>query len=45
MNEGEALFHIAQFSSTVGVAEQVEELQNELDPSTDEITPREPPII
>jgi predicted deacylase len=45
VNEGEALFHIAQFSSATGVAEQVEELQNELDPSTDELIPREPPII
>jgi predicted deacylase len=45
VNEGEALFHIAQFKSAHALAEQVGELQNELDPFTDEAEPREPPII
>jgi predicted deacylase len=45
VNEGEALFHIAQFKSTHHAAEQVEEFRNELDPATDQLEPREPPII
>lgn len=45
VNEGEALFHIAQFKSIDDVAGQLEEFQNELNPSTDELKPMEPPII
>lgn len=45
VNEGEALFHIAQFKSTRDVAGQVEQSRNELDPSTDQLEPQEPPII
>ena len=45
VNEGEALFHIAQFSSTRAVEGQLEEFRNELNPETDESRPLEPPII
>jgi hypothetical protein len=45
VNEGEALFHVARFSRAGEVAGQLEELQNELDPQTDESKPHEPPII
>jgi predicted deacylase len=45
VNEGEALFHIAQFKSMGEVAEQVEVSQNQLDPATDDLKPFEPPIV
>jgi predicted deacylase len=45
VNEGEALFHIARFESDDEIVEQLEESLNELDPATDELTPREPPIV
>lgn len=39
VNEGEALFHIARFSRPDKVARDVEEIQQELDPSADVIRP------
>lgn len=45
VNEGEALFHIARFRSPDAVVGQVEEIQQELDPATDESPPPEPPIV
>jgi uncharacterized protein len=45
LNEGEALFHIARFSSPELAAGQVEEFQQELDPASDVTPPPEPPII
>ena len=45
VNEGEALFHIARFESADEVVEQVEDIQNQLDPATDELEPNEPPIV
>jgi uncharacterized protein len=45
VNEGEALFHIARFKSPETVAGHVEEIQQELDPNTDDIPPEEPPIV
>lgn len=45
VNEGEALFHIARFKSPDTVAGQVEEIQQELDPATDELPPEQPPIV
>jgi len=45
VNEGEALFHIAKFKSPDEVAEQIEQIQNHLNPATDELTPTEPPIV
>lgn len=45
VNEGEALFHIARFESPETVAGHMEEIQQELDPATDELPPAEPPIV
>ncbi|MBI2993001.1 MAG: succinylglutamate desuccinylase/aspartoacylase family protein [Gammaproteobacteria bacterium] len=45
VNEGEALFHIARFESPETVAGHVEEIQQELNPATDELPPAEPPIV
>jgi predicted deacylase len=45
VNEGEALFHIARFRNTEDVLEQVEEFQNNMDPSTDDKPSSEPPIV
>ncbi|MEX2353410.1 MAG: succinylglutamate desuccinylase/aspartoacylase family protein [Gammaproteobacteria bacterium] len=45
VNEGEALFHIARYKSPDEVAEQVEVIQNTLNPATDELKPAEPPIV
>jgi len=45
VNEGEALFHIARFRSADEIADQIEEIQNDLDPATDESRPQEPPIV
>jgi len=45
VNEGEALFHIARFKSPDEVAEQIEQIQNHLNPATDELKPAEPPIV
>ncbi len=45
VNEGEALFHIAQFKDSENVLEQVEEFQNDMDPSTDKTPSSEPPIV
>lgn len=45
VNEGEALFHIARFTNTENVLEQVEEFQYEMDPATDEIPSAELPIV
>jgi predicted deacylase len=39
VNEGEALFHVARFSRPDKVARGVEEIQQELDPSSDIIRP------
>ncbi len=44
VNEGEALFHIAQFKSAETAANKVERFQQNLDPSTDINSPEEPPI-
>ena len=43
-NEGEALFHIAQFKSPTSVADKVETFQQKLDPATDTSEPDELPI-
>ena len=45
VNEGEALFHLARFKDAENVLEQVEEFQNEMDPTTDRIPSTEPPIV
>jgi len=45
VNEGEALFHIAQFENTQMAANKVENFQQILDPTTDTKSPIEPPII
>jgi hypothetical protein len=45
VNEGEALFHIAQFKSPKTAANKVETFQQNYDPSTDTNSPIEPPII
>jgi predicted deacylase len=45
VNEGEALFHLARFKSPDEVAEQIEQIQNHLNPATDELKPAEPPIV
>ena len=45
VNEGEALFHLAKFKDAENVLEQVEEFQNEMDPTTDSIPSTEPPIV
>ena len=45
VNEGEALFHIARFSSADNAAGYVEDFLQEMDPATDEIPPKEPPIV
>ncbi len=45
VNEGEALFHIAQFKSSENVADKVEQFQQHHDPSTDTNSPEEPPIL
>jgi len=45
VNEGEALFHIAEFKSAETVANKVETFQQILDPATDVNSPEEPPII
>lgn len=45
VNEGEALFHIAKFRSSDGVADQAEELQNLLNPESYGDKQSEPPIV
>lgn len=45
VNEGEALFHIAQFKSPHTAASKVESFQHKMDPATDINTPEEPPIL
>ena len=45
VSEGEALFHLARFRDTSGIAEQIEEFRNELDPATDSRPSAEPPIL
>lgn len=45
VNEGEALFHIAQFKRSDAAAEKIEEFQQNLDPATDTFKPVEPPVI
>ena len=45
VNEGEALFHIAEFKSTVTAANKIEKFQQKLHPSTDTNEPEEPPIM
>jgi predicted deacylase len=45
VNEGEALFHIASFRQVEKIASKIEEFSHEMDPSTDERKPLEPPII
>ncbi len=45
VNEGEAVFHIARFQHPDAVAGRVEEVQQELNPATDELPPVEPPIV
>lgn len=45
VNEGEALFHIAQFKNADIAANKVETFQQILDPMTDASSPEEPPII
>lgn len=43
-NEGEALFHVAQFKSTASAADKVESFQQKFDPDTDTSEPDELPI-
>ncbi len=45
VNEGEALFHIAQFKSSENAADKVEKFQQNYDPATDINSPEEPPIL
>jgi uncharacterized protein len=45
VNEGEALFHIANFRSSETAANKVERFQQRLDPLTDVNSPEEPPIL
>ncbi len=44
-NEGEAIFHIARFAHPDTVAGRVVEVQQELNPATDDLPPAEPPIV
>ena len=44
VNEGEALFHIAQFKDTNSMAESIEEFQYEMDPATDDKPSDQTPI-
>jgi len=45
VNEGEALFHIARFTNADALADTLEDFQYEMDPTTDEKPPPEPPIV
>jgi predicted deacylase len=45
VNEGEALFHIARFKNAGALADTLEGFQQEMDPSTDDKPPVEPPIV
>ena len=45
VNEGEALFHIARFKNAEALADTLEDFQLEMDPTTDEKPPAEPPIV
>ena len=45
VNEGEALFHVAQFKDSESLIETVEVFQNEMDPATDSKPADEPPIV
>ncbi len=45
VNEGEALFHIARFKNAESLADTMEGFQQELDPTTDDKPPPEPPIV
>ena len=44
VNEGEALFHIAQVSQPESAEQQIEKFQHRLDPDTDEKVANEPPV-
>lgn len=45
VNEGEALFHVARFKNSNAVSDMLEGFQHEMDPTTDETPPMEPPIV
>lgn len=45
VNEGDALFHLAQFSSQRVAEEVVETFQQEVTPTTDPLLQEEPPIV
>lgn len=45
VNEGEALFHIARFRNADALADNLEDFQQEMDPTTDDKPPAEPPIV
>jgi len=45
VNEGEALFHIARFKDADALADTLEDFQYEMDPTTDDKPPEEPPIV
>ncbi|MEX2523352.1 MAG: succinylglutamate desuccinylase/aspartoacylase family protein [Gammaproteobacteria bacterium] len=45
VNEGEALFHIARFKNADALADTLEDFQYEMDPTTDDKPPPEPPIV
>lgn len=45
VNEGEALFHIARFKNADALADTLEDFQQEMDPTTDDKPPPEPPIV
>ena len=44
VNEGEALFHIAQVKSMAKAEEHIEKFQDVMDPNTDTTEPSEPPL-
>jgi predicted deacylase len=45
VNEGEALFHIARFKNADALIDTLEDFQQEMDPTTDNKPPEEPPIV
>jgi predicted deacylase len=45
VNEGEALFNIARFKNAEALAGTLEDFQLEMDPTTDDEPPAEPPIV
>jgi len=45
VNEGEALFNVARFKNADALVDTLEDFQQEMDPTTDDKPPAEPPIV